>query len=77
MVLCRGVRSTVLRTSEPSDLASDGSDLILALNGSRSLVVEMRSEPSDSQSVGSEVRSRCCAPHCTAITRSPRNRCIL
>ncbi|KAI8547180.1 hypothetical protein RHMOL_Rhmol07G0175100 [Rhododendron molle] len=55
MVLC----STVLRTSEPSDCVSDGSDLILVTNGSQSLAVEMRFEPSDAQSDGSMVRSTC------------------
>ncbi|KAI8535733.1 hypothetical protein RHMOL_Rhmol10G0196500 [Rhododendron molle] len=67
MVLCKGVRSTVLRTSEPSDHAFDGSNLISAMNGSRSLVAEMRSEPSDARSDGSEVRSTilCTSLHST------------
>ncbi|KAI8560658.1 hypothetical protein RHMOL_Rhmol04G0274500 [Rhododendron molle] len=39
MVMCSGMRSTVLCTFELSDHASDGSDLISAMNGSRSLVV--------------------------------------
>ncbi|KAI8560072.1 hypothetical protein RHMOL_Rhmol04G0226700 [Rhododendron molle] len=51
MVLCSDVHSTVLRTFEPSD---DDSDLISTMNGSRSLVVEMRSKPSDAQSDGSD-----------------------
>ncbi|KAI8538876.1 hypothetical protein RHMOL_Rhmol09G0137400 [Rhododendron molle] len=44
------MRSTMLRTSKLSDHASDGSDLISAMNGSKS-------EPSDAQSDGSKVRS--------------------
>ncbi|KAI8558275.1 hypothetical protein RHMOL_Rhmol04G0078200 [Rhododendron molle] len=44
MVLCSGVHSTVLCTSEPSDRTFDGSDLISVMNDSRSLVAEMRSE---------------------------------
>ncbi|KAI8528062.1 hypothetical protein RHMOL_Rhmol12G0122000 [Rhododendron molle] len=55
MVLCNGVRNTVSRTSEPSDRASDGSDLISAMNDSLSLVVEMRSKPWDARSDGLEV----------------------
>lgn len=42
MVLCS---DTVLRTSEPSDCVPDGSDLISTINGSLSLVVEIRSDP--------------------------------
>ncbi|KAI8567704.1 hypothetical protein RHMOL_Rhmol02G0142400 [Rhododendron molle] len=44
MVLCCGVYSTMLRTFNPSDRASDSSDLISAINGSRSLVAEMKSK---------------------------------
>ncbi|KAI8560222.1 hypothetical protein RHMOL_Rhmol04G0239200 [Rhododendron molle] len=68
MVLYTCVCSTMLRTSEPSDRASDVSDLILAMNDSQSLVAEMRIEPSDTQSNSSKVRS--CAPHCIAPTQS-------
>lgn len=55
--MCSCVRSTVLRIFEPSDRASDGSDLILTMNGSGSLIVEMKSELSDAQSDDSEVCS--------------------
>ncbi|KAI8563827.1 hypothetical protein RHMOL_Rhmol03G0139500 [Rhododendron molle] len=47
----------VLHISEPLDRGSDGSDLISAMNGSRLLVAEMRSKPSDPRSNSSEVRS--------------------
>ncbi|KAI8543372.1 hypothetical protein RHMOL_Rhmol08G0212100 [Rhododendron molle] len=57
MVLCNGVRSTVLCTSEPLDRASYGSDLISTMNGSRSLVAEMRSEPADARSDSFEVHN--------------------
>ncbi|KAI8534017.1 hypothetical protein RHMOL_Rhmol10G0055400 [Rhododendron molle] len=67
MVLGSGVRSTVLRISEPSDRVSNGSDLISAINGSRLLVAEMRFEPSDAKSDGSEMRSTvlCTSLHST------------
>ncbi|KAI8548839.1 hypothetical protein RHMOL_Rhmol07G0305300 [Rhododendron molle] len=51
------VRSTVLCTSKSLDRASDSSNLISAMNDSRLLVVEMRSEPSDALSDGLEVCS--------------------
>ncbi|KAI8537675.1 hypothetical protein RHMOL_Rhmol09G0042500 [Rhododendron molle] len=41
------------------------------MNSSRSLVIEMRSEPSDVQSDGSKVRSTVREPHCTTPTRNP------
>lgn len=44
MVLCIGVCSTVLRTSEPPDRVSDSSDLILIMNDSQLLVVKIKSE---------------------------------
>ncbi|KAI8544281.1 hypothetical protein RHMOL_Rhmol08G0284000 [Rhododendron molle] len=52
MVLCNCGRYTF----EPSDRTFNGSDLILTMNSSRSLVAEKRSEPSDARSDGSEVR---------------------
>ncbi|KAI8538120.1 hypothetical protein RHMOL_Rhmol09G0077700 [Rhododendron molle] len=57
-----GVHSTVLRTFEPSDRASDNSNLISAMNDAQSLVVEMRSELSDARSDGLEV---CTMVKCT------------
>ncbi|KAI8549393.1 hypothetical protein RHMOL_Rhmol06G0021400 [Rhododendron molle] len=51
MVLC----STVLRTFELSDRESDDSDLISAMNSSRSLVAEMRFESLDARSNSSKV----------------------
>lgn len=58
MVLCSSVPNIVLiRISEQSDRASDGSDLISVMSGSRSLVAEIRSEPSDARSNSSEVRN--------------------
>ncbi|XP_058215603.1 ankyrin repeat-containing protein ITN1-like [Rhododendron vialii] len=51
-----GVRNTKVCTSEPSDRASDGSDLISIMNNSRSLVVKIRFEPLNVRSDGSEVR---------------------
>ncbi|KAI8563166.1 hypothetical protein RHMOL_Rhmol03G0091300 [Rhododendron molle] len=51
MVLCSGVRNTVLRISESSDVLSDSSDLISTINGSRLLVAEMRSEPSNAHTM--------------------------
>lgn len=65
MVLCSEVRSTMLRTSEPSDRASNGSDHISAMNSSRTLGAEMKSEP-----------LRRCAPHCTAPTQSLRDEIV-
>ncbi|KAI8546822.1 hypothetical protein RHMOL_Rhmol07G0149300 [Rhododendron molle] len=44
MVLCNSMRSFVLYTSEQSDHTSDSLGLISAMNGSRSLIAEMRSE---------------------------------
>ncbi|KAI8523236.1 hypothetical protein RHMOL_Rhmol13G0057700 [Rhododendron molle] len=49
----------MLCTSESSDHASDNSDLISAMNGSRSLVAEMRSEPSDHGDCDPACRYRC------------------
>ncbi|KAI8533025.1 hypothetical protein RHMOL_Rhmol11G0264100 [Rhododendron molle] len=39
-----------------SDRASDGLDIISVMNGSRSLVAKMRSEPSNARSDCSEMR---------------------
>lgn len=47
----------MLYNTEPSDRASDGSDLISTMNYSRSLVAEMRFKPLDARSDGSKVRS--------------------
>ncbi|KAI8562897.1 hypothetical protein RHMOL_Rhmol03G0071100 [Rhododendron molle] len=44
MVLCSEVYNTVLHTSEPSDRASDSSDLISTTNDQKLCIVEMRSE---------------------------------
>ncbi|XP_058181885.1 UDP-glycosyltransferase 76B1-like [Rhododendron vialii] len=49
MVLCIGVHSIVLHPFKLSNRASDGSDIISAMNGSRSLVVKIRSEPSNAR----------------------------
>ncbi|KAI8566406.1 hypothetical protein RHMOL_Rhmol02G0037700 [Rhododendron molle] len=49
MVLCSGVRTFLLCTSEPSDRVSDSSDLISTINGFQSFVAEVRSKPSDTR----------------------------
>ncbi|KAI8522876.1 hypothetical protein RHMOL_Rhmol13G0031200 [Rhododendron molle] len=58
MVLCSGVCSIMLRISEPSDRASDGLNLISAMNVSRLLVAEMKSKPLDIRSDDSKVRAQ-------------------
>ncbi|KAI8551507.1 hypothetical protein RHMOL_Rhmol06G0192200 [Rhododendron molle] len=65
------MRRIVLCSSEPSDCASDGSDLTSAMNSSRSLVAEMKSEPSGARSEGSKVRSTvlCTSPLLISIPR--------
>lgn len=47
----------MLCTSEPSDRASDGSDLILAINDRESFIAKMRFEPADARSNGLEMCS--------------------
>ncbi|KAI8531539.1 hypothetical protein RHMOL_Rhmol11G0144400 [Rhododendron molle] len=44
-------------TSNPSDRASDGSDLISATNDREPFIAEMRSEPSNARSDNLKVRS--------------------
>ncbi|KAI8558087.1 hypothetical protein RHMOL_Rhmol04G0061400 [Rhododendron molle] len=46
-----------MRTSKPSDRAFDDLNLISTINGSRSLVAEMRLEPSNARSDGLEMHS--------------------
>ncbi|KAI8571773.1 hypothetical protein RHMOL_Rhmol01G0144900 [Rhododendron molle] len=71
MVLCSEVHNTVLCTSEPSDHASNGSNLILATNNRESFITEMRSDPSDVRSDGSEVRNMVVAASVTSSVTWP------
>ncbi|KAI8528384.1 hypothetical protein RHMOL_Rhmol12G0144700 [Rhododendron molle] len=58
----------MLRTFEPSDHTSDGSDPILATNDREPFIAEMRSEPLDARSDGLEV--------CSMVLRTPMHNTI-